>query len=107
MCQYGGSLDYVVALHNNSNEIRILRLTGLNTALATVLDYKVVDKDVNLTLVGNLYVDCYMTGMYLDANTYTIGIIGSFFTDKALSSYYFAKFSTKYNLTEYFIKSDS
>ena len=38
-------------------------------------------------------------------NTYSIGILGLYFQSNAISNYYFAKFSTKYNLTEYFIQS--
>lgn len=47
-----------------------------------------------------------MTENYLGINTYTIGIAGSYLHPNAISSYYLAKFSTKYNLTEYFIKSE-
>jgi len=32
--------------------------------------------------------------------------LGSYFESNNIISYYFAKFNTKYNLTEYFIKSD-
>ena len=47
-----------------------------------------------------------MTENYLGINTYTIAIGGSYLHSNAISSYYLAKFSTKYNLTEYFIKSE-
>jgi len=39
-------------------------------------------------------------------NTYAIGILGTYFHPNEISSYYYGKFSTKYNLTEYYIKSE-
>lgn len=72
---------------------------------ATVIDYKVVDKDAPLVLQDNIYVDCKHTGTYRGVNTYTVGILGSYIESNSLTSYYLAKFSTKYNLTEYFVKS--
>ena len=35
-----------------------------------------------------------------------IGVLGKYYHSNQISSYYFAKFNTKYNLTEYFIKSE-
>ena len=105
MCRTGSSLDYVVALHNNSNEIRVLRIKQTGEK-ATIKDYKVIDKDQLLQLKGKIYVDCAKTEVYKGVNTYNIGVLGSYFHANGISSYYLAKFSTKYNLTEYFIKSE-
>lgn len=51
MCQYDGTLDYIVALHLNSNEIRVIRFAtdALNTDIIYVKDYKKVDKDDFIT----------------------------------------------------------
>ena len=57
-------------------------------------------------LTGNLYIDCKFDGEFKGVNTYAIGILGYFFEPNAISNYYFAKFSTKYNLTEYSYTSD-
>jgi hypothetical protein len=87
MCQYGGSLDYVVALDVNSGEIRVLRFTyEIAYDLATILDYKVVDKEEALKLIGNIYVDCKMTENYLGVNTYHIGIVGTYLQSNGVSS---------------------
>ena len=46
MCQSAGSLDYLVALDVNSNEVRVLRLYYDNNAgTSTVKDYTKVDRD--------------------------------------------------------------
>lgn len=39
-------------------------------------------------------------------STYVVGVLGSYAHSNSIISYYFAKFSTKYNMTEYFIKSE-
>eukprot|EP00347_Sterkiella_histriomuscorum_P007679 403347989 len=107
MCQNQGSLDYVIALHENTNQIRVMRLTyDIAYSLGTIKDYKVVDKESNLILTGDIKVDCKYNKKYRDVNTYVIGILGSYLEQNSLSSFYFAKFNTKYNLTEYFIKSE-
>lgn len=74
--------------------------------MAIVKDYKVVDKDAGLRLSGDLYIHCKYDGTFKGVNTYSIGILGTYFHPNAISSYYYAKFSTKYNLTEYYIKSE-
>lgn len=44
-------MDYVVGLHENTNELRIMRFTyDSSLEIATIKDYKVVDKDPNLIL---------------------------------------------------------
>jgi hypothetical protein len=107
MCLYNGNLDYLVAMHDNSNEIRVIRLSyDKGREIANILDYKVVDKEESLKLTGNIYVDCANTGTFHDVNTYTIGIMGTYFHNNSISSFYFGKFSTRYNLTEYIIKSE-
>jgi hypothetical protein len=50
-------------------------------------------------------VDCSFIDNFKGSNTYIIGIAGRFFYQSVLASYYIAKFSTKYNLTEYFVTS--
>lgn len=75
-------------------------------SMGTVKDYKVVNKESSLLLVGDLIVDCKFYQKYRDVNTYVVGILGSYQESNSIISYYFAKFNTKYNLTEYFIKSD-
>lgn len=73
-----------------------------------VKDYKKVDKNDTATILrGTIFVDCQYQGKYLDVNTYTIGIAGTYFHSNQISSYYLAKFSTKYNFTEYFIISEN
>jgi hypothetical protein len=74
--------------------------------VSNVIDFKKVDKPEELVLTGNVYVDCKMTETFLNSYSYTIGILGQYFQTNLLSSYYLAKFSTKYNLTEYFIMSE-
>jgi len=113
MCIQGSQLDYVVAIDTVSGEIRIMRLKMVtdnvnpNAQMAVVKDYKVVDKNDSLILSGNLYVDCKFEGTFKGVNTYTIGILGYYFQPTSMSNYYFAKFSTKHNLTEYFIQSQN
>ncbi len=60
MCQYSGSLDYVVGLDLNSNELRVIRFwQDLATGKSYIKDYKVVDRNINQTVLqGNIYVDC-------------------------------------------------
>jgi len=49
----------VIAYHTDSYEVRVIRLEYDEAyELATVLDYKVVDKDQSLILQGDLNVDC-------------------------------------------------
>jgi hypothetical protein len=74
--------------------------------MAIVKDFKVVDKDPDFRLSGDLYIHCKYDGSFKGVNTYSIGILGTYFHPNAISSYYYAKFSTKYNLTEYYIKSE-
>jgi hypothetical protein len=58
MCQFNGSLDYVVALDTASNELRVIRFTFTQMS-AAIMDYKVVDKDNTYKkLQGTVYVDC-------------------------------------------------
>ena len=60
MCQNNGTLDYVVGLHLNTNEIHVIRFSydGDND-IASIKDYKKVDKDdVYKKLIGSIYVDC-------------------------------------------------
>ena len=60
MCQFNGSLDYVIGFDTNSNEVRIIRLSYDSFSdESTVLDYKVVDRDPTvISLTGNVYADC-------------------------------------------------
>ena len=80
--------------------------SGVNPTMAVVQDYKVVDKDESLRLTGNLYIHCQYDGSYKGVNTYSVGILGTYFEPNAIASYYYSKFSTKYNLTEYYVKSE-
>lgn len=70
-----------------------------------ILDYKTVDKDEYMYLTDEVHVDCTYNGKYQDQNTYVAAIGGTYFHENGLSSYYLAKFNTRYNMTEYFIKS--
>lgn len=80
MCQQSGSLDYVVALDSNSKEIRVLKLKyDPIYNISKVVNYKVVDKNEDLHLSGNIYVDCKMTQNFMGVNSYTIGILGQYF----------------------------
>ena len=112
MCINENQLDYLIGVEEVTGDIHIIRfkLTQDNEdprlEMAVVKDYKIVDKDENLRLSGNLYIDCKFDGTYKGVNTYAIGILGTYFHPNAISSYYFAKFSTKYNLTEYYVKSE-
>ena len=72
-----------------------------------ILDYKKVDKDDTYKkLKGDIYVDCAYQTTYMDSNAYVIAIGGTYFHENDISSYYIAKFSTKYNMTEYFLLSE-
>jgi hypothetical protein len=51
-------------------------------------------------------VDCAYQGKRLAVSHYVIGIAGTYFHDNDISSYYLAKFSTKYNFTEFFTLSE-
>ncbi len=107
MCVQNGALDYVVALHETSNDLRVLRFEyDIARETAFIRDYKSVDKEADLPLSGDVYVDCKFDGKFRGENTYVAGILGSYLHQNSIISYYFAKFSTKYNLTEYFIKSE-
>jgi len=58
LCQFNGTLDYVVALDSASNEIRVIRFK-FKADKGSIYDYKVVDKDnTNKILEGTVYVDC-------------------------------------------------
>jgi len=57
-------------------------------------------------LQGLIYVDCQYLDTYKGVNTYVIGIGGTHFESNGLSSYYLAKFSTKFNMTEFFVTSE-
>jgi hypothetical protein len=58
MCQFNGSLDYVVALDIASNELRVIRFI-FDRKSAVINDYKKVDKDDRYKkLTGTVYVDC-------------------------------------------------
>lgn len=113
MCINNGMLDYLVAIDDDSGEIRVMRLkmttdnVDPTLQMAVVKDYKVIDKNETLILKGNLYVHCQYDSSFKGVNTYYIGILGSYFQSTAMSNYYYAKFSTKYNLTEYFIQSQN
>lgn len=65
-----------------------------------------MDKDTSLLINGDLYVDCKWSGVYRGTNTYVVGILGSYLETNSIASYYLAKLNTKYNLTEYFVKSN-
>lgn len=107
MCMHQGSLDYVIALHETSNDLRVLRFDyDPARETASIRDYKSVDKEPDLPLKGDVYVDCKYESTFRGDNTYVAGILGSYLHENSIISYYFAKFSTKYNLTEYFIKSE-
>ena len=54
-----------------------------------------------MNLVGTVHVDCAYQSNYQGTNTYVIGIAGTYFKSNHLRAFYLAKFSTKYNLTEY------
>ncbi len=60
MCQYAGSMDYIVALHENTNEVHIIRTEyDIIRDVTNIKDYKKVDKDDFLTkLEGNVLIDC-------------------------------------------------
>ena len=53
-----------------------------------------------------MHADCKYKGKYEDSNTYILGLAGTYFHENGLSSYYLAKFNTKFNMTEYFVKSE-
>jgi hypothetical protein len=112
MCLYNNSLDYLIGIEESSGDIHVLRFKmttdteNSNLQMAVVKDYKIVDKDMDLRLTGDLYIHCQYDGTFKGVNTYAIGILGTYFHTNAISSYYFAKFSTKYNLTEYYVKSE-
>ena len=57
--------------------------------MAIVKDYKVVDKDDGLRLTGDLYINCQYDGTFKGVNTYSVGILGTYFHPNAISSYYF------------------
>ena len=58
LCQFNGSLDYVVALDIVTNELRVIRFAFVDTS-ATIMDYKKVDKDDTYKILsGTVYVDC-------------------------------------------------
>jgi hypothetical protein len=101
-----------VGVEEISGDIHVLRLEmtqdteNTDLQMAVVKDYKVVDKDDDLRLSGDLYINCKYDGSFKGVNTYALGILGTYFHPNAISSYYFAKFSTKFNLTEYYIKSE-
>jgi hypothetical protein len=79
MCQFNGSLDYVVALDIASNELRVIRFT-FDKKSAVINDYKKVDKDDKYKkLTGTVYVDCSYKSTYKGVNTYVIGIAGTYF----------------------------
>jgi len=107
MCQHEGTLDYLVSKHIESEEIRVLKLMkDKKVATKMVVDtYKTVDKDELLVLQDQVHVDCKYDGTYQGKNTYTMAVGGTYFHENGLSSYYLAKFSTRFNLTEYFVKS--
>ena len=58
-----------------------------------------------MRLAGDVIIECTFDGQYKGVNTYVVGILGTYFHPNAITSYYFAKFNTMYNLTEYYIKS--
>jgi hypothetical protein len=96
----------VVALDIASNELRVIRFTFTDMA-AAIKDYKVVDKDDKYKkLIGTVYVDCLYQSTYKGYNSYVIAIAGTYFHPNQISSYYLAKFNTKYNFTEYMILSE-
>lgn len=112
MCLFNNSLDYLIGIEEVSGDIHVIRFkmttddVDATLQMAIVKDYKIVDKDEGLRLSGDLYIHCQYDGTFKGVNTYSIGILGTYFHPNAISSYYFAKFSTKYNLTEYYIKSE-
>jgi hypothetical protein len=112
MCIQGGVLDYLIGVEDMTGDIHVIRysLTTDNDdaklQMAVVKDYKVVDKDAGMRLAGDVIIECTFDGQYKGVNTYVIGILGTYFHPNAISSYYYAKFNTKYNLTEYYIKSE-
>jgi hypothetical protein len=84
----------------------VIRFTFSGTS-ANINDYKVVDKDDALKkLLGTVYVDCSYQMTYKGQNTYAIAIAGTYFHPNQISSYYLAKFNTKYNFTEYMVLSE-
>jgi len=63
MCVHQGNLDYAVALHESTDEIRVLRFVyDIARDTAFIKDYKVVDKESFLQLSGDIYVDCKFEG---------------------------------------------
>ena len=112
LCIFNNSLDYLIGIEEVSGDIHVIRFLLQDdpdvpgSRMATVKDYKIVDKDSDLRLSGDLYIHCQYDGTFKGVNTYSVGILGTYFHPNAISSYYFAKFSTKYNLTEYYIKSE-
>ncbi len=68
MCQFNGTLDYVVALDIASNELRVIRF-AFDKKSAVINDYKKVDKDDKYKkLTGTLYVDCSYQSTYKGEN---------------------------------------
>lgn len=79
LCQFNGSLDYVVALDIASNELRVIRFT-FSGSTGVINDYKKVDKDdLYKKLTGTVFVDCAYQTTFKGQNTYTIGIAGTYF----------------------------
>ena len=96
----------MVALDQATNQLRVIRFT-FDSKSASIKDYKGVDKDdVNKKLTGTVYVDCTYRETFKGQNNYVIAIAGTYFHSNQISSYYLAKFSTKYNFTEYMVLSE-
>ncbi len=101
MCVKDGSLDYIIGHQTLLDEVHVIRITW-NSLLSTyvIYDYKTVDKAVQATpLHGKVFADCRFAEKYLDANTYQIGIAGTYFDNNDISNYWVAKFDTKFNFT--------
>lgn len=45
-------LDYIVAMHMTFNEIRVLRINSEDPENPYVEDYKIVDKESNLSFIS-------------------------------------------------------
>jgi len=109
MCQYNGKLDYFIGLHTETQELRVCNLQTYSNSTLAPLYCKTVSKNMEIE-PQFIYSDCKHTG-YIGtsrANTYIIAIGASGFDSahQGQYNYFYAKFNTKYNLTESVVESD-
>ncbi len=64
LCIFNNSLDYLIGVEEVSGDIHVIRFLLQDDPdvpgkqMATVKDYKIVDKDQDLRLSGDLYIHC-------------------------------------------------